>query len=523
MTRRRSLQIPVPGITDRRGTLPEKEAQGRLGQIPPVAVIDIGSNSVRQVIYEGMTRAPAVLFNEKVLCGLGKGIAATGHLDPQAVERAIAALHRFRALGRQAGVAETHILATAAARDAENGGAFITQVEEMFGRPVLVLTGAMEAQYSAWGVWSGFHKPDGIAGDLGGGSLELIGINGAIEGGVTLPLGGLRLAETAGGSISQAEKIAKRELGKAKIEWHGKGRDFYAVGGTWRSLAKLHIAQNDYPLPVLHNYSIDAKDMLAFCKRLISKPLEDAKGIEAVSRNRRNLLPFGALVMREVITKMKAERVVISSLGVREGYLYSLLSEKDRAQDSLLAAAYEFAVLRARSPRHSVELRDWSEQAFSVFGMEETENEKRWRIAACYLADIAWRAHPDYRAQQSLSIIANAGFVGINHEGRAYLALANYHRYRGLGGKVDTPVITKLASERTQRRARLLAAIFRVLYLYSASLPGVIPLLSLRRTGPGQAVLGVPAQIAELRGERPDERLNQLAKEIGFEIDIETP
>ena len=521
MTRRRSLQIPVPGIADRRAAKPEKEAQGRLGQIRPVAVIDIGSNSVRQVIYEGLTRAPAVLFNEKVLCGLGKGIAATGQMEPEAVERATAALRRFRALGRQAGVSETHILATAAARDASNGAEFIDQVEKMFGREVLVLTGAMEAQYSAWGIWSGFHKPDGIAGDLGGGSLELIGINGDIEGGVTLPLGGLRLAETAGDSITQAAKIAKREMEKARIAWPGAGRNFYAVGGTWRSLAKLHIAQTDYPLPVLHNYSVEAKQMLSFCKRLISKPLDDAKGIDAVSRNRRSLLPFGALVMREVITRMKAERVVISSLGVREGYLYSLLTEKDRAEDSLLSAAYDLAVLRARSPRHSVELRDWSEHAFSAFGVEETENERRWRIASCYLADIAWRAHPDYRAQQSLSIIANAGFVGIDHEGRAFLASANYHRYRGLSSKVDTPVISQLASERTIRRARLLAAIFRVLYLYSASLPGVIPLLSLRRTGPGKAVLMIPQKIADLCGERPDERLSQLAKEIDFEIVLE--
>lgn len=519
MMLRKSSRAGISAIAERLGRSTERNAQGRLARQVPIAVIDIGSNSVRQVIYEGLTRAPAVLFNEKVLCGLGQGLSATGRLDDAGTERAMAAIRRFRALGRQAGVSETHILATAAAREAENGPGFIARVEAETGARVMLLTGSMEARYAAWGVRCGFHKPDGIAGDLGGGSLELVSINGEIEGGLTLPLGGLRLADEAGGSLRKAASHARSVLKRTSIEWPGKGRTFYAIGGTWRSLAKLHIAHTDYPLQVVHDYSVDAGEFCDFCDLVAKGPLEKMAGIDAVSRNRQSLLPYGALVMAATLRRIGAKRVAMSSLGVREGYLFSLLREDERDEDSLLAATYDLAILRARSPRHSVELADFTGRAFSVFGVDETENEARYRIAACYLADIAWRAHPDYRAQQSLSIISNAGFVGISHEGRAYLALANYHRYRGIGAKATPPEIAVLAGERVERRARLLAALLRVLYLMSASMPGVVPRLEFVR-GDGGFVLKVPADLADLVGERPSERLANLARELETQIDL---
>lgn len=512
--------IASSAISEAHRHQPETGAQGRLGERIPVAVIDIGSNSVRQVIYEGLARSPAVLFNEKVLCGLGRGIASTGRLDDEAVERAVAALTRFRALGRQARVSQTHILATAASRDAENGPAFIARVEAMFGRNVRVLSGREEAMYSAWGIRSGFHDPEGIVGDMGGGSVELVAINGEIEGGITLPLGGLQLAELSGGSMTKAKAIVAAALKKPPVKWPGKARDFYAVGGTWRSLFKLHIANTHHPLNVIHDYVVDARRFVAFCNRVATKGVDNFAGINAVSRNRRALLPFGALVMMAVLKKLKAERVIASSLGVREGYLYSLLDEDTRRQDSLIEAARDLSVLRARSPRHSEELAEWTGNAFATLGMDESVDEARWRIASCYLADIGWRAHPDFRAQQSVAIIANAGFVGITHEGRAYLAIANFHRYRGLGAKVAAPEIAVLASARSHQRARLLAALFRVLYLYSASMPGAVPRLALEKTGEDAFALIVPRDMAELVGERPNERLGQLARETGKTIEL---
>jgi len=519
MMRRRSSLAGISAITERFTGSGDHTAQGRINRHVPVAVMDIGSNSVRQVIYEGLSRAPAVLFNEKVLCGLGKGIEATHRLNDEGVERALAAIRRFRALGRQAGVSQTHILATAAARDAENGPDFIARVEAETGTQVHLLTGAMEAQYSAWGIRNGFHKPDGMVGDLGGGSLELVRINGEINGGLTLPLGGLRLAEMAGDSVSKAKEIADKHLDSVKLQWPGDSRRFYAVGGTWRSLAKLHIAHTNYPLNVVHDYTVEAGAFAKFCDAVAAGKLEGSEAMNDVSKNRQSLLPYGALVMAAVLRKTRAAAVSFSSLGVREGYVYALLPDKQRQEDSLLSAAYDLAILRARSPRHSVELAEFTGKAFKLFGLDETEDEARYRIAACYLADIAWRAHPDYRAQQSLSIIANAGFVGISHEGRAYLALANYHRYRGLGAKAKPPEISVLAGERVERRARILAALFRVLYLFSASMPGVIPKLEIDRTK-GGFVLTLPGEHKDLAGERPAERIANLARELETVIDL---
>jgi exopolyphosphatase/guanosine-5'-triphosphate,3'-diphosphate pyrophosphatase len=417
-------------------------------------------------------------------------------------------------------VGESWILATAASRDASNGAEFIERVEKLAGLKVTLLSGQMEAQYSAWGVKAGFHKPDGIVGDMGGGSLELVGVNGKIEGGVTLPLGGLRLAEVAGNSLQQARRVARAALREANVSWPGRGRTFFAVGGTWRSLAKLHIASTNYPLNAVHDYEVEANEFLHFCDRVVAQPIESIKGIEVVSRNRRSLLQYGALVISETMRALGAEKVAMSSMGVREGFLYSLLSPDEQAEDSLLSAARDLSILRARSPRHSLELAEWSGKAFEVLGVDETENEARYRIASCYLADIAWRAHPDFRAQQSLSIIANAGFVGISHEGRAYLGLANYFRYQGLNTKAKEPEIAVLASPRVKSRARLLAAIFRVLYLYSASQPGVIPLLKLLPGRDGGFQFHVPVEYAGLCGERPNERLAQLSKEVAKPIEL---
>lgn len=513
----------LPSVSSARAGQPAlpNPGQGRIRERVPVAVIDIGSNSVRQVIYEGLSRAPAVLFNEKILCGLGKGLLTSGMLNPEGVDRALAAVRRFVALGRQTGVAETYILATAAARDASNGPEFIERVEEITGRKVEVLTGAMEAHYSALGIKSGFHRPAGIVGDMGGGSVELVTVNGGVGEGITLPLGGLWLQESSKNSLDAARRIARHALDRANFAWPAGKRTFYAVGGTWRSLGKLHIASSHYPLQALHDYEVTAPRMMDFCDRILTRDLSELRGIDAVSKNRRDLLPYGAVVLREIILHFKPELVAISSLGVREGFLYSKLSPEEQEQDSLLSAARDLSILRARSPEHSFEMAEWTGRAFAELGITESENEARYRIASCYLADLGWRAHPDFRAKQAQEVIANAGFVGIDHEGRAYLAIANFHRYQGLGPKIEPPPVAELASPEMRRKARILGAMFRVLYLFSASMPGVIPRLKLTRTGEKHAVLTVPAEIADLTGERPAERIRQFGKELGIDVALE--
>jgi exopolyphosphatase/guanosine-5'-triphosphate,3'-diphosphate pyrophosphatase len=497
------------------------KSQGRLQDRSPIAIIDIGSNSIRLVIYEGIARSPTVLFNEKMLAGLGRGIVSTGKLDPEAVTRAIEEFRRFRALSEQAGAGEPHVIATAAAREAVNGPDFIRRAEEILGTQVRVLSGREEAHYSALGVISGFHPANGIAGDLGGGSLELVDVDGETIGeGITLPLGGLRLQDMSKNSPVASAKIAREELARAKLLKGGKGRVFYAVGGTWRNLARLHMFTANYPLNVMHHYELGIEGSLPFLRQVAKGDIDKIKGIEGISKNRRALLPYGATVLLEIIAAMAPSKIVVSALGVREGFLFSLLSPNEQRADPLISASEELALLRARSVTHAHELAQWTGSSFAAFGIDETDEEARYRHAACLLADIGWRAHPEYRGTQSLNIIAHASFIGVDHPGRAFLALANYYRHEGIFNDAAVKEIIELATPRYLERARLLGAMLRVVYLLSASMPGVIPKLRWENRVNGVLALVLPAALAGLSGERPAGRLAQLARITGRKLEL---
>jgi len=496
-------------------------SQGRLQDRRPLSIIDIGSNSIRLVIYEGVARSPTVLFNEKMLAGLGRGIVSTGRLDPGAVKRAISEFGRFRALSEQARAERLYVIATAAAREAENGEEFIRRAEDILGTEIQVLSGREEARFSALGVISAFHAPDGIAGDLGGGSLELVDVRGQTIGdGITLPLGGLRLQDMAKSSVAEAARIARREVRRAQLLSAGSGRAFYAVGGTWRNLARLHMNTIGYPLLVMHHYEMDVAGSAEFLDQVASGSIDKMKGIDRISKSRRALLPYGAAVLREIVRAMQPGRIVVSALGVREGYLYSLLTEAQRAADPLISAAEELSILRSRSVDHARELADWTGTTFEAFGVSETETEARYRRAACFLADIGWRAHPEYRGTQSLNIIAHASFIGIDHPGRAFIALTNLFRHEGIYDDIVSSEMRGLATPRYYERAKLLGALMRVVYLLSASMPGVIPRLGWVRRGDRALTLLVPQDKASLIGERPEGRVAQLAKVAGLDLRI---
>jgi exopolyphosphatase/guanosine-5'-triphosphate,3'-diphosphate pyrophosphatase len=306
-------------------------APGRLDAGPPVAVIDIGSNSVRLVVYEGLTRSPTPLFNEKALCGLGREVQSTGLLAQDAVDQALAALKRFRALCDTMSVSRKWAIATAACRDASNGRAFIAEAERICGVRIDVLSGKREAELAALGVLSGVHRPDGIAGDLGGGSLELVDVHGSkVRAGMTLPLGGLALQDASEKSIKKAEKIVRKALSNVPALAAGHRRSFYAIGGTWRALARLHMWQTGYPLHVTHNYAITAPETFEFSRLVHRVNPETLSRIEVVSDARRPLLAYGALVLEHLVRIAKPREVVISALGVREGLLYSLLGAEER-------------------------------------------------------------------------------------------------------------------------------------------------------------------------------------------------
>lgn len=500
--------------------------QARFSDLEPIAVVDIGSNSVRLVVYEGAVRSPTPLFNEKVLCGLGRTVASTGRLDADAVERAIEALRRFHAINRVLGVKNVRVIATAAVREAANGPEFIARGARAIGTEIAVLSGAREAELAASGTLMGFPDADGIAGDLGGGSLELIDISGARStAAVTLPLGGLRLIDTSGGKLDRAVEIVDASVSDVPWLTAGEGRDFYAVGGTWRSLAKLHMDQRKYPLRVMHGYAIPLQECIAFCESIRrAKKLNDIRGIEDVARARREVLPYGALVLERVLRRMKPRQVVFSVFGVREGLVFSLLSPSERARDPLIAFCEDHARLNSRSLDHARELCTWTDALFTGAGPKENAEERRLRYAACLISDIGWRSHPDYRGEQSLNIIAHAALGGIDHEGRVFLALTVYFRHVGTGrvagAEDELPSALKtLVSRRTLKRARILGAAVRAAHMISIGQAGIIDETPLTYEN-GKLVLTLPPSHRDLDGERLRRRFEVLAELVDQKPEI---
>ena len=482
-----------------------------------VAVIDIGSNSVRLVVYESMTRSLVTLFNEKTLCGLGREVQTTGLLAPDAVAKALTSLRRFRALCRVMKVGRVYAIATAACRDATNGPDFIAKAERICGVKIEILSGPREAKLSALGVISGIHKPDGIVGDLGGGSLELIDVQGnRVRSGVTLPLGSLALQDLSHKSLKRAERIVRNDLSDVAQLKAGRGRTFYAVGGTWRALARIHIVQSGYPLRVMHGYSIPAPDALDFARRLrrlaAANMLAD---IEVVADARRPLLTYAALVLEYIIRVAKPKTIVFSTFGVREGLLYSILPQAERSEDGLICAAQTLNELLSRSARHAEELIDWTDRLVRVVKLRETEEDRRLRHAACLLSDVGWRVHPDHRGEETLSLITNGNFGAVTHQGRVFVALSVFYRYAGLSEQNEPPaVIRELLTPAMVERARVLGAAFRVAHLVSAARPGVLPANHFRGRG-RKLMLVFEHRLVDLVADRVGSRFKQLAKLVG--------
>lgn len=491
----------------------------------PIAIVDIGSNSVRLVVYAGAERSPTPIFNEKVLCGLGRELATSGSMGPEAIARAVEALTRFRAIARTLRVGYLKAVATAAAREAADGPDFVKQATAALGADIEILSGEREAELAAHGVLMGFADPDGVAGDLGGGSLELISIEShQLKSATSLPLGVLRLEEASAGRPRKAIEIVDKAL--AGVAWVKKTRPerFFAVGGSWRALAKLHMEQTNYPLHVMHHYTIPTPEALRFLGSIIgAADVAAIPNIDTVSKARRASLVYGAIALERTLRRLRPKNVVFSVFGIREGLIYELLSDAERATDPLIRFCGEYAELRSRGgQQHGFELFDWMRPVFAVFNPNETDAEKRLRLAACLLSDIGWRAHPDYRGEQSLNVVAHATLTSINHAERLFLAITSYYRHRGPSVTVEplSAQLRAMAGDAQIDRARLVANCVRAAHVLSCGMAGVIgetPLVVRER----KLILQLGPSYQSLNGERVRRRCATVAQTIGLEFDVE--
>lgn len=330
-----------------------------------IAVIDIGSNSVRMVVYKGLIRLPHILFNERVLCGLGRDVTHQGVMNQEAMALATTTLLRFSELCRDMAVDHIEAFATAAMRDSRNGNAFAKEICQKCGFRVRVLSGEEEARYSALGVLCAEPDADGVVADLGGGSLELVRVKRSkVQERVTLPLGPLRLLGNRQTLRDKDLRHIRATIGEVKWLKKGTGRTLYLVGGAWRALATLHQAQSKFPVPVLQGYAIDAKDAQKFANLVATQSITSLAGISSVQSRRLAILPVAAAILAQLIRRTKPDNVVISVYGVREGVMFNKLGEAVRAKDPLIESAKEIADRTGRFPEHADILMRWTTPLF---------------------------------------------------------------------------------------------------------------------------------------------------------------
>ena len=480
--------------------------------LPRCAVVDLGSNSVRLVVFEGRGRNPVAIFNEKAVLRLGRGLQASGRLNEDGVAQALTVMHRYAAIARAMGADPFEVLATAAVRDAENGPAFVAMLRaQMPGVPIRILAGEEEAALAAEGLVCGIPAADGILADIGGGSMELVRLDhGQRSIARTFRLGVIRLAERSGNDLTQARAIVEADL--AGLPWlsEGAGRDLYLVGGAWRALARIHIAQTGYPLNMVHHYTIgrdEARDLTGVVAGASRRALQT---LPAVPRRRVEDLPMAAVVLRRLLRATAARRVVFSANGLREGWYMQLVPPEERARDPLLAAGVDYARRLGRDPAMPLALFAWTDPLFPG----EDAEARRLREAACWVSDIGSHDHPEYRAEQAYLRILRQPGTGLDHHARAFLGLTLALRYEA---EPEAPFLLAarlLLSDEAKRRATILGVAMRLAYTLSAGTPD---LLAGTRLLVNQALtLRLTAGSGVFAGESVTRRLERLGQAMGL-------
>lgn len=486
------------------------------------AVIDIGSNSVRLVVYRLEGRAIWTVFNEKVLAGLGRDLAKTGRLAPDGVIQTLQALKRFRAVLEAVNPAETFAVATAAARDAQDGPDFIARVKAETGFSVRVLTGEEEAHYAAVGVLAGAPDAEGVVGDLGGASLELIRLNATGAGqGVTLPLGPFSLATPgAGFDPERARRLARERIGAVATDF--KTDTFHAVGGAWRNLALLHMRLSGYPLHVVHQYEIPANEALEAARLVAHQSKSSLERIEGMSKKRSETLPYAAVVLETLIEQLQLKRIEISAYGVREGLLFEAMPPRVRGLDPLIEGCTALGARQGVADDLGVALDAWITPAFRTLPPLFGERDGILVSAACRLSDVGARLHPDHRADLVFEQVLRAPIAGQTHAERCFLAVAAHARHATNFHPPELQTLERLLSPAQLKRARALGAVMRLACDLSGRSPSLLAHSRLTLDKNHLILAAEPGFADLLLGEQTSKRANTAAQHLNLKSKIIT-
>jgi exopolyphosphatase/guanosine-5'-triphosphate,3'-diphosphate pyrophosphatase len=483
---------------------PEARALRRVG------VIDVGSNSVRLVVFDGAARSPAYFFNEKILCGLGRGLSETGRLHPEGRTRAMAALRRFALLARGMEVNSLTAVATAAVREASDGPAFEAEVAAATGLKLWVIDGTEEARLSGQGVLLGWPEAEGLMCDIGGSSMELAELSGGSVGGVVSgKLGPLKLQDAGGKGARKAEIEAGV---KAMAEALGRDRAdrLYLVGGSWRAIARIDMERRNYPLHVLHEYIMTPKDLRETFAFIEQTDMEALRARTRTSAARVALVPIAAEVLSRVIKTFRPKEVAVSSYGIREGLLYERMPQALRERDPLIESCRASEAASARLPGFGRVLYKFVIPLFS----RASDRRRRLIRACCLLHDVSWRAHPDYRAEICFDNATRANLGGLTHAERVFLGTALLHRYRNKREGTPFERLAPLLDPEDTLQAEIVGKAMRLGAMFSAQDPSFLGVLKLYPKK-GLLELTLPKGDGEaLYGEVAEARFQSLADSL---------
>lgn len=471
-------------------------------------VIDIGSNSIRLVIFEGDVRSPDYFFNEKVICGLGRSLGETGRLDPEGKISARAALGRLVALSRRMGVSDLIVFATAALREAEDGPEFHDELEGELDITIRIVSGEEEARLAAEGVMFGWPAARGVVADMGGSSLELITVaDGATGKAISTPAGHLLL----GGGNDKLVKKTLADLSESAAPFAEHARRLILVGGAWRALAKAGITRAKYPLHVLQGFETTVEDATELCDWVLSETPQSVKKAAGVSSSRIPSMSGGARALKVLMEALKPDVIDISAFGVREGVLFERMAPEIREEEPLFAAVMAMEARHARCPGFAAELFEWLRPLTTQISASRV----RLAEAVCYLHDVNWRAHPDFRVTACFGTVSRANLGGVGHRGRLFLGAALTHRYKG-SLLPDEAAAVALLSDEALCEAEIVGRAIRLGAMVSGSARGTLAYCPISIED-GKLVLKFEPDVSELAGERVKRRLEALAGVMGLE------
>ncbi len=488
---------------------PEARALSRVG------VVDVGSNSVRLVVFDGAARSPAYFYNEKIMCALGAHISETGRLNPEGRVRALSAMRRFRALADGMGISPLTAVATAAVREAEDGAEFRAEIEAETGIKLWVIDGTEEARLSAQGVLLGWPGSYGLVCDIGGSSMELAELDeGRVGRRMTSKLGPLRLADIKGGKAGRKRHI-REQIDTLHANMGSSDKRLFLVGGSWRAFARIDMERRGYPLTVLHEYRMTATAIRDTAKMIEESDLNELRGRCGISEARMSLIPLAAPVLKQLVRTFKPKDITVSSYGIREGMLYEEMPSQLRSRDPLIEACRFAEAKDARVPGFGRTLYSFIKPLFN----SASPAKKRLIRAACLLHDVSWRAHPDYRHEVCFDLATRANLGGLKHSERIWLGLALFHRYKSnrIGTRFEH--LYDLIPEEAQTEAEIVGKAMRfgaMLWQQTDAQIGQLRFYPKKK----KLDLILSTEAAPLFGEVAEARFSSLASILGAETEV---